>query len=299
MIKYLKYCFLFIGLQSCIDELPIVQISASPESLVIHSFIHPDSFLNATVSEVSQITSPYNWINGASLTILSKSKGLFSFNSNGNGNYVLNQNFLPNDSLLFQIKHSLLNDIVPIKVPSRIQIKRLDTFTTLISNVGRTKAYRIYFKDSAYNTNYYRIYGVRHFKKYTIDAVLGKVDSFFYEDKLPIGGTEVCFLRNSYNNYTTKEILFSDEIINGTELRLEFYETLPRTVSNSIVLYQIDIYLENVDVNIFNFLNSRNAHLWQQSSITQLPTTVKGNIKNGFGVIGGYTNDVIRIKLKN
>jgi hypothetical protein len=115
--------------------------------------------------------------------------------------------------------------------------------------VGRTKAYRIYFKDSAYKTNYYRIYGVRHYKKYTIDAVLGKVDSFLYEDKLPIGGTEVCFLRNSYNNYTTKEILFSDEIINGTESMLEFYETLPRSVSNSIVLYQIDIYLENVDVN--------------------------------------------------
>jgi hypothetical protein len=299
MLKYLKYCFLFICLQSCIEEVPIVQISASPKTLVIHSFIHPDSFLNATVSEVSQITSSYIWINDANLTILSKSKGLFSFNGNGNGKYAMNQNFLPNDSLKFQISHSLLTDIIPIKIPSRIHIKRLDTFTTLISNVGKTKAYRIYFKDSAYNTNFYRIYGVRHFKKYTIDAVLGKVDSFLYEDKLPIGGTEVCFTRNSYNNYTTKEILFSDEIINGTELRLEFYETLPRAVSNAIVLYQIDIYLENIDVNIFNYLNSRNAHIWQQNSITQLPTSVIGNIVNGFGVVGGYTNDVIRIKLKN
>jgi hypothetical protein len=141
--------------------------------------------------------------------------------------------------------------------------------------------------------------GVRHFKKYTIDAVLGKVDSFLYEDKLPIGGTEVCFSRNTYNNYTTKEILFSDQIINGTESRLEFYETLTRSVSNSIVLYQIDIYLENIDENIFNYLNSRNAHIWQQNSITQLPTNVIGNIKNGFGIIGGYTNDVIKIKLRN
>ena len=299
MLKYLKYCFLFICLQSCIEEVPIVQISASPKSLVIHSFIHPDSFVNATVSEVSQITSAYNWINDANLSIRSRSKGLFTFNSNGIGKYSMNQNFMPNDSLWFQVKHSLLNDNVPIKIPSKIYIKRLDTLTTLISNVGKTKAYRIYFKDSAYNTNYYRIYGVRHFKKYTIDAVLGKIDSFLYEDKLPIGGTEVCFSRNSYNNYTTKEILFSDEIINGTESRLEFYETLPRSVSNSIVLYQIDIYLENIDVNIFNYLNSRNAHIWQQNSITQLPTNVIGNIKNGFGVIGGYTNDVIRIKLRN
>lgn len=299
MLKYLKYCFLFICLQSCIDEVPIIQISDSPKSLVIHSFIHPDSFVNATVSEVSAISSVYNWINNANLTILSRSKGLFPFGNYGNGSYKLNQNFLPNDSLKFQFTHSLLNGIVPIKIPSRIHIKRLDTFTTLISNVGKTKAYRIYFKDSAYNTNYYRIYGVRHFKKYTIDAVLGKVDSFFYEDKLPIGGTEVCFSRNSYNNYTTKEILFSDEIINGTESRLEFYETLPRAVSNSIVLYQIDIYLENIDVNIYNYLNSRNAHIWQQNSITQLPTSVIGNIANGFGVIGGYTNDVIKIKIKN
>lgn len=286
-------------LQSCIEEVPIVQNSDSPKSLVIHSFIHPDSFVNATVSEVSQVTSAYNWINNANLTILSKSKGLFSFGNFGNGNYSMNQNFLPNDSLKFQITHSLLNDIIPIKIPSKIRINRLDTFTALISNVGKTKTYRIYFKDSAYNTNYYRIYGIRHFKKYTIDAVLGKVDSFLYEDKLPIGGTEVCFSRNTYNNYTTKEILFSDEIINGTESRLEFYETLPRAISKSIVLYQIDIYLENIDVNIFNYLNSRNAHIWQQNSITQLPTSVIGNIANGFGVIGAYTNDVIRIKLKN
>jgi len=299
MLKYLKYCLLLICLQSCIDEVPIIQKSESPKSLVIHSFIHPDSFVGATVSEVSEITNPYKWINNANLTILSKAKGLFSFGNFGNGKYQLNQNFLPNDSLKFQITHSLLNDIIPIKIPSRIHIKRLDTFTTLISNVGKTKAYRIYFKDSAYNTNCYRIYGIRHFKKYTIDAVLGKVDSFLYEDKLPIGGTEVCFLRNSYNNYTTKEILFNDEIINGTESRLVFYETLPRVKSKSIVLYQIDIYLENIDINIFNYLNSRNAHIWQQNSITQLPTSVIGNISNGFGVVGGYTNDVIRIKLKN
>ncbi len=299
MLKYVKYCILFMCLQSCIEEVPIVQNSDSPKSLVIHSFIHPDSFVNATVSEVSQVTSAYNWINNANLTILSKSKGLFSFGNFGNGNYSMNQNFLPNDSLKFQITHSLLNDIIPIKIPSKIRINRLDTFTALISNVGKTKTYRIYFKDSAYNTNYYRIYGIRHFKKYTIDAVLGKVDSFLYEDKLPIGGTEVCFSRNTYNNYTTKEILFSDEIINGTESRLEFYETLPRAISKSIVLYQIDIYLENIDVNIFNYLNSRNAHIWQQNSITQLPTSVIGNIANGFGVIGAYTNDVIRIKLKN
>ena len=299
MLKYLKYCFLIIGLQSCIDEVPIIQNSESPKSLVIHSFIHPDSFVNATVSEVSQITSAYNWINDANLSIWSKSKVLFTLNANGNGKYSMNQNFMPNDSLWFQVKHSLLNDIVPVKIPSRIHIKRLDTFTTLISNVGKTKEYRIYFKDSAYNKNYYRIYGVRHFKKYTIDAVLGKVDSFLYEDKLPIGGTEVWFSRNTYNNYTTKEILFSDQIINGTESRLEFYETLMRSVSNSIVLYQIDIYLENIDENIFNYLNSRNAHIWQQNSITQLPTNVIGNIKNGFGIIGGYTNDVIKIKLRN
>jgi len=299
MLKYLKYCFLIIGLQSCIDEVPFFQNSDSPKSLVIHTFIHPDSFLNATVSEVSQITSVYNWINNANLSIRSKSKGLFTFINNGKGNYSMNQNFLPNDSLKFQITHALLNDIIPIKIPSKIYIKRLDTFTTLISNVGKTKAYRIYFKDSAYNTNCYRIYGVRHFKKYTIDAVLGKIDSFLYEDKLPIGGTEVCFLRNSYNNYTTKEILFKDEIINGTESRLVFYETLPRSKSKSTVLYQIDIYLENIDINIFNYLNSRNAHIWQQNSITQLPTSVIGNISNGFGVVGGYTNDVIRIKLKN
>jgi hypothetical protein len=290
---------LFLGLQSCIDEVPIIQNSNSPQSLVIHTFIHPDSFVFATVSEVSQITNTYNWINNANLSIQSKSKGLFAFNINGSGQYSLNQNFSPNDSLWFQIKHALLNDIVSVKIPSRIHIKRLDTFTTLISNVGKTKAYRIYFKDSAYNKNYYRIYGVRHFKKYTIDAILGKVDSFLYKDKLPIGGTEVCFSRNSYNNYTTKEILFSDEIINGTELKLEFYETLSRAVSNTIILYQIDIYLENIDVNIFNYLNSRNAHIWQQNSITQLPTSVIGNIANGFGVIGGYTDDVIRIKLKN
>lgn len=299
MMKWFKYCVFLLLMQGCIDEVPLEQNANSPQSLVIQCFIHPDSFVQASVAQVSRVTSTYNWINNANLALVSSNNTIFNFNRSGTGIYQLLQKFKVNDSLKFRIDHALLNSFIDLKIPSAIKIKRLDTFTSLVSNVGKTKVYRIYFKDSAYNKNYYRIYGIRHFKQYLIDNVLGTVDSSFYEDKLPIGGAEVCFQRNVFNNYTTKEILFSDEIMNGTDAKFEFYETLPRTTLSNVVLYQIDIYLENIDENIFNYYNSRNAHIWQQSSITQLPTNVNGNIPNGFGVVGAYTNDVVKIILKN
>ena len=95
------------------------------------------------------------------------------------------------------------------------------------------------FKDSAYNRNFYRLYCLRTFKKYTLDKDGKKIDSVSQTERVAISGNEIPFLRNPYNSYTTKEILFSDETFNGVAARFEIFETLIKSNSNIFKSYVI------------------------------------------------------------
>ena len=123
-----------------------------------------------------------------------------------------------------------------------------------------------------------------------------KIDSVSQTERVAISGNEIPFLRNPYNAYTTKEILFSDETFNGVAARFEIFETLIKSNSNIYKTEYIDIYLENISESIYTYLNTRNAHLWQQNSITQLPSKVTGNLGVAYGVFGAYSTDRYRIK---
>jgi hypothetical protein len=65
---------------------------------------------------------------------------------------------------------------------------------------------------------------------------------------------------------------------------------------NNEIIVSSTVVIENLDVDLYNYYNSRNAHLWQQSSIIQTPTQVQGNLGSVFGVIGAYSVDAFTIK---
>lgn len=123
-----------------------------------------------------------------------------------------------------------------------------------------------------------------------------RIDSSRFSERISLGGNEVPFLRNPYNTYTTKELIFSDETFNGVSAKFEIFETLVKNNSATSVTESIDVYLENISESIYTYLNTRNAHLWQQNSITQLPSKVHGNLGVAYGVFGAYSTDKFRIK---
>ena len=122
---------------------------------------------------------------------------------------------------------------------------------------------------------------------YSFDANNSIIDSNIIWEKSSISGDEIGFIRNTYNTYTTKELLFSDESFNGLTSTFTFYLTKPENESSSRII-QHRIVIENLPLELFDYYNSRNAHLWQQSSITQSPTPLSGNIPNMYGVFSAY-----------
>lgn len=290
--RYILPLFLFV---SCVDEVPLVSGIDEPDALVVHAFFNPDSAVDIQVARVSNISEPYVWIPDAFLSLKRKNSPDFIFAYVSGGQYVANTILAPNDSIRVKIEHPMGTDSLALKIPSRLKIKQVDTFTTLVGTVGKTKAYRIHFKDSAYNKNFYRIYGIKTFRKYVLDGSGSRIDSSVYTEKMSIGGNEIPFTRNVYNTYSTKEIMFSDDIFNGVKVGFVVHELLNKPLSSDVKLLFTDIYLENITEGMYVYLNSRNAHLWQQNSITQLPTKINGNLNKIYGVIGAFTSDRYRI----
>lgn len=292
----LQFILISLAITSCIDEVPLMSDNDVPQAIVVHSFINPDSNLNVNIAKVSNLNEPYIWISDAIVNVSRNRKDQSTLTYNSDGNYSSNLQFRYNDSAYLSINHPLYQNEIALKVPSKVKIRQVDTFKALIGSVGKTRVFRIYFKDSAYNKNFYRLYCIRTFKKYTLDQNGNRIDSIRNTERVALGGNEIPFLRNPYNAYTTKEILFSDETFNGVAARYEVFETLIKSNAANYKTEYIDIYLENISESIYNYLNTRNAHLWQQNSITQLPSKVNGNMGVAYGVFGAYSTDRYRIQ---
>ena len=294
-MKFLHYILPILLVISCVDEVPFVAENTAPQGMVVHAFLNPDSAVRVSLARVSNVSEPYIWISDAQVSLKKKNASEYFLSYIVDGQYTGNQNLSFNDSVKVSISHPLYSGVVNLKIPSKVLIRQIDTFSSLVGTVGKTKSYKIHFKDSAYNRNFYRIYGVKTLKKYVLDLLGNKIDSINYTEKMSIGGSEIPFLRNVYNTYSTKEIMFSDETFNGVSAKFVVYETLNKPLPRGVVLLYTDFYLENMTEEMYHYLNSRNAHLWQQSSITQLPTKILGNLGNAYGVICGFASTKYRI----
>ncbi len=266
------------------DNIPKIQ------ALFVHAFICPDSMASVQVGRVSGITEPTQFIDDAVVELFNSNKGKrWSLLGRNSGKYKANCEVNFNDSVLVDITVASGKISKRIKVPNSLKIQKVVKYNTTIGFVGPTRAYRITFKDSAYTDNFYRIYLKQNRRRY-----LDNGDSMDFVEHISIAGDELPFVRNIYNSYATKEILFSDETFNGLKSDFVVYERVPNLKGNELIL-STTIFIENICEDLFSYYNSRNAHLWQQSSIIQTPTRVQGNLGSVFGVIGAYTIDSYKV----
>jgi hypothetical protein len=79
---------------------------------------------------------------------------------------------------------------------------------------------------------------------------------------------------------------------------IEFYTTDPLAKTTKERPVSIEFHFEYISKSLYEFYNTRNAHIWQQQSISQLPGMIKGNVPGAYGVVGAYTSDFKLIQLK-
>jgi hypothetical protein len=206
--------------------------------------------------------------------------------------YFLNNPFQPRDSFRIYGSDGLYSFFVRGRVPSRIVLNVTDTQTVLIPGIGPSFALDISFTDSAIDDNFYRLFLRKYFMQYTLDKNGNRTDSVMRTKILEIKGSEFPFIQNNFNNYTSSEILFNDATFNGTTPVYRIYTPGKMWGDASVRNLKLEVILENIEKPLFEYYNTRNAHLWQQQSISQLPGNINGNIVAGYGVAGAYTKSV-------
>jgi len=290
MKKYNAFFVLGFMLLSCVKEYPLKPSGKMQPLPVFHMFLQPDSLIAAQYSHAADITDKILDEDAASIEIYKNNISLGTMTAMGKGIYNLVANkFSPRDSYWIKSKDMVNVFSVRGTIPSKIQIASVDTITNIVAGIGPAFNFELKFTDSAADNNTYRLWVKRHYFEYVYNKDGQKIDSLFKTESLSIFGSDLSFLQNNFNNYTSKEILFTDATFNGTLKKLKFYTTQYLYLNSLGRTTKLEIILENMDVNMFNYYNTRNAHLWQQQSISQLPGFILGNIPGGYGLVGGFT----------
>lgn len=290
-----KTMWIWIGLMlafsGCIKEFPLKTKGQVAPSPVFHMYLEPDSSIRASFAHVTGITSAASQEKGATIVIYRNGALLGSLFPDGNGKYSLaTPGFKPRDSFLMTASDGVNAFEIKGRVPSRVVIERADTGTNLIPGIGPAFCIdSLLFTDSAADDNFYRLYLRRNFYQYKFDAGGNLIDSTLTSELMSIFSSAFPIIQNNFNNYTSKEILFSDATLNGTHLALLIYTTGNIYSNKGSRAVNLELVLENINKQLYDYYNTRNAHLWQQQSIAQLPGIIQGNIPDGYGVVGAFT----------
>lgn len=300
IIHALIFCFTILGFTSCSREVLAPFQDNTANGPVIQCILNTDSAQTLLYSKVVKIDENFAPISDATIDLVIHNKNRFPFSSNQPGVYQIELcKLAPRDSFSVFFMSPTDTFSVTDAMPSSIEFTKTDTFTQAIAGIGSTQNFMIQIKDSAIDENYYKISAKREVKKYIFNNANQITDSSITWESLKIDGNEIPFQRNNYNNYTDYEILFSDETFNGVLSSLEFYNLLPFSNTKTEKTLSVTITLDNLTKALFDYYNSRAAHLWNQRSITQLPGPIQSNIPNGYGVIGGKTQVSWTIKYPN
>ena len=290
------YIALFFGgiFTSCVKEVPVNDGGEKPDAYFLNAFLCADSQARIQVGKVSGVTEAYNYVSDATVSLISKGiRYPMTYLREG---WYASSLFVSegNDSVRVEVIHGSKGFTRELKSPSRLAIQRVQTFHVVVSFLGRTTGFRLSFQDSAYNNNFYRMWVEERYWLYEKSKLGVLLDSSLRVRKLPISGNDIAFLRNPYNVYSSRELLFSDVTFNGLRVGLEFHRALGQSDLERTVSYRV--VLENLHSDLYHYYNDRNAHLWQQSSITQTPTKVEGNLEGVLGIFGLYQVDDFEIR---
>jgi hypothetical protein len=297
-VIYIALCFI---LGSCIKEIPYDRSAQTTASHAVHCFITPDSIIISDCRLTAPFGSKDAPVAGADFSIRYPSGQIMDSSLySGNGLHIFKTNTLQSgDSFIFRgnIRGQQSFEIHSA-IPNAISILKLDTSRQIIPGIGRAFSVAVRFSDNPVNNNFYRCFLYKTSFRYVYDYTGTLSDSFLKKEIIALFSNEFPVAENDFNNYTSREVLFSDASFNGVNNNMVFYTSDPLVKNKQERPVGIEFHLENIDKNLFDFYNTRNAHIWQQQSISQLPGSIIGNIPGMYGVMGGYTKDYRSVNLK-
>jgi hypothetical protein len=274
---------------ACLKPEPYNPSIALNPTLVMHAYICSNQESQVFLTRSTSIISKPDYINNAQVQLNYLSNNLV-FNFIKNGEYHYNNGPLkPGDSFALTINQGGTAIQVKELMPNEPRITSIDTTRQINPLVGSTINIEFTIKDTAALNNYYRLYVTKEFYQYIYDYNNILIDSFINQERIPIFGKQLAFIQNDYNKYNTEEILFTDATFNGVLQKCRVYTSDLLLKTSKARPIKITVYIENLSRGLYEFYNDRNAHIWQQKSIIQVPNVVNGNVPNIYGILGAYT----------
>lgn len=286
-------------LSGCVKEIPYNPDNQATPLPAMHCFITPDSILTVDC----RLTAPFgskdmpvanaffsiHKTNQTKDTSLYKGKGIHLFGSNS---------LKAGDTFIFLGKVNGKTFSISEIAPRGVVIKTFDTTRQLIPGIGLAFSVAVWFDDDAVFDNHYRCYLYKTSYRYVYDYTGKLSDSFLQKDLISLYSDDLAAVDNDYNNYSSREVIFSDATFNGVKKYMVFYTSDPLLKTATERPVGIEFHLENISKSLFSFYNTRNAHIWQQQSISQLPGKIMGNVPGAYGVVGAYTADYRKVVLR-
>jgi hypothetical protein len=210
----------------------------------------------------------------------------------GNGNYL--SSFRPSGNTNYKIivSSTLGQSVAENYIPQKTTILSIDTTSVYVYSQKELEC-RIKFKDDEASENFYLL---------DIRAIAGSYsfgmndnrDTIYYEQSIDFEYDKSIIEEKIGNNTISYGVIFSDKFFNGKEIELAVKigsDILQIKDKNSI-----KFYLKSISRDYYLYAKSYSRSINQAEDVLGEPIQVYSNIQNGFGIFGGYNQDVDSIE---
>jgi len=327
VISSLLFLLIFI---SCEKEIAFSGKVLEPQ-LVVNSFITPDSLVVAQITESRFFLNnedTFRIVEGADVQLFVDNVFKEQMNDEKYGYYKSVYAPTAGETIRLVIAKTGFKTVsCETEVKKQTEILSVDTTVTLtesmpitsysypntnsdsIDTIGYSNSYildfTLKFKDPAETADYYRLDVKRQetFEDGSVvisDAVIDFTD--IVSGKKTSSGVNIFDGGNAANSYN----VFSDEIFNGKEYPLKFkfkeysYYYLPgKTTINDgsprSIKKELIVDLQAISRDYYLYLKSRSAS--GNDIFFSEPVQIYNNVENGIGILGSYTNNIVKIEL--
>lgn len=279
-------------LLSCEKEVDI-NIKTEP-LIVVNSFLNPDSIIKVNISKGLNIFDTLNvlFVDNANIELLTDNQSLGFLKYDKDGNYLMN--FKPVENKKYNLQVTVpgfakceASDIIP----SKTNIISIDT-ASVYKNYTNVLECKINFLDNPETEDYYLLdikaiagyYIIQHSNNeddndttYFEQSIDFETDDDFVEEKIE-------------SDNIMYGVIFSDKLINGklNKITVDIDNNILQIKDKNVIKF----YLKKISKDYYLYAKSYARYLNYDDELFGEPIQVYSNIKNGFGIFGGYNQDV-------
>ncbi|MDA3891579.1 MAG: DUF4249 domain-containing protein [Salinivirgaceae bacterium] len=299
--------FMIIIINACVKQIELKEGNNS--SLVLNSIISPDSIFKVNVSQVRSIGATEAYlIDNAVVSIFSDDTLLFTLSHSNNGWYKSYYKPMVNKSYTIKVDAVNTNLSASTSIPEKVAITEANiALGDINENDDMVSKISLSFTDDPSVENYYELIWYTGVRNKTIIHYFN-----YYRMNDPV------ILNEGDWEYEPTTLFFSDQLFNGQSVSLNFDVTIGFTTAWSDYDQDfINVAVDNLYANLRSiskeyylyrkywtrhYFNQQNDNHTDDPLILLFkgdPIEMYTNVENGYGVFGGFSETIKKVKSKS